>query len=571
MAIRWGEWGEAAFARARAEGKPVLLSLTASWCHGCHRMEEETWEAPGIDAVVEAAAVPVRVDSDARPDVHGRYHLGGLPTTAMLTAQGDFIRGGTFFSPPQLLAFLESGLADFRAGRRPGPRTRPAPGPPPRLVEAVVARLIQRADLAHGGFGAAPKLPETEALTLLLRHWRARGDGAGERILRPSLDAIAERLADPVAGGFFRYAAAEDWSGPHTEKVAADQAALIRLFLEAHVALGEPRYLAVARSALAHARRRLADPDGRVFASVAADPAYHSRLAAERLREAEGGADRLRGETAGRGESPAGGEAPPVDEPPVDCRRFSDAAAGMLSAGLLAWSHTGEDPGFATEFMGAASGGMIPHRLDAPGSPSGLLRDQAMGLRAAVDAYRLRGSGEALRWAERVAAWSLEHLWDEPAGAFRDAPPAAPGEPPLPPMLPLLANGEMALALAELSDHAGRPELRELAGRVVRSLAAEAVRSPAGAGLALAAQRLESQPPEADLEGDPADPRARALARVVVAALGPTAVVRWRGGAAASLALCVRDVCLPPLDDPGDLLRSLVELELAPAGLEVPL
>lgn len=561
MSIRWGEWGDAAFARARAEGKPVLLSLTASWCHGCHRMERETWEAPGLDRVVEAAAVPVRVDADARPDVHGRYHLGGLPTTALLTAEGDYIRGGTFFSPPQLLTFLESALADYRAGRRPGPRRRPPPGPPPRLVDAVVARLVQRADLAHGGFGAAPKLPETEALTLLLRHWRASGEATAERIVRRSLDAIAEHLADPVDGGFFRYAAAENWSGPHTEKVAVDQAALIRLFLEAHGALADPRYLDVARAALAHARRRLADPDGRVFASVAADPDYDSSLAA----------DRLRGEAGGRDESPAGAEAPSVDEPPVDRRRFSDAAAGMLSAGLLAWSHTGEEPGFATEFMEAAPDGMIPHRLDAPGSPSGLLRDQAMGLRAAVDAYRLRGSGEALRWAERLAAWSIEHLWDEHAGAFRDAPPATPGEPALPPMLPMLANGEMALALAELSDHAGRPELRELAGRVVRSLGGEAVRSPAGAALALAAQRLESQPPEADLEGNPSDPRARALARVVVAALGPTAVVRWHGGAAASLALCVRDLCLPPLDDPAELLRSLVELDLAPRGLEVPL
>src|SRR6266511_3878166 len=102
--IRWEDWSAAAFARARAEGKPVLLSLTATWCHACHRMDDETWSDPGVAAAVERAAVPVRVDADARPDVYARFHLGGLPTTALLTANGDFIRGGTFLSRPQFFA-----------------------------------------------------------------------------------------------------------------------------------------------------------------------------------------------------------------------------------------------------------------------------------------------------------------------------------------------------------------------------------------------------------------------------------------------------------------------------------
>src|SRR5712692_9304332 len=125
--IRWAAWGEEAFARGRAERKPVLLSLTASWCYACHRMDDETWEDPGIAAAVERATFPVRVDADARPDVYGRYHLGGLPTTALLTPDGDFIRGGTFLSPPQFFAFLEAALGDFGAGRRPGRRAVPPP------------------------------------------------------------------------------------------------------------------------------------------------------------------------------------------------------------------------------------------------------------------------------------------------------------------------------------------------------------------------------------------------------------------------------------------------------------
>src|SRR5262249_23613635 len=125
MTIHWLDWGAEAFARSRAESKPLLLSLTARWCHACHRMDEETGADPGVAAAVERAAVPVKVDAAARPVLYGRYHLGGLPTTELLTPDGDFVRGGTFLSPPQFFAFLDAALADFRAGRRPAPRATP--------------------------------------------------------------------------------------------------------------------------------------------------------------------------------------------------------------------------------------------------------------------------------------------------------------------------------------------------------------------------------------------------------------------------------------------------------------
>jgi hypothetical protein len=537
--IKWMDWSAAAFSRARAERKPVLLSLTASWCHACHRMEDETWQDPGIAAVVQRSTVPVRVDADARPDVYGRYHLGGLPSTAILTSEGDFVSGGTFLLPPQFLAFLERALADFAAGRRPGPRAARAPVRPAKLVDAVVVLLRRRADPEHGGFGAAPKLPDGDAITLLLREWRAGGDVELEPTTRAALEAIARHLYDPHDGGFFRYAAGEDWSGPHTEKVAVDQAQLIRLFVEAGTALGEPRFVLAGRHALAHARRRLADETGRVWASVAADPEYY----------AGSGGDRS------------------ATMPPVDRRRFADAAAAMAVAAAQVFAVTGVEPGFQREFMTAAPAGCVPHRLDAGDGPSGLLRDQALGIAAAVADYRLGGDPAPLEWAKRAADWSLAHLWDPAASAFSAAPESAGQGPRLTPMFPLTGNGEMALALAELAAHLPEPAWRDRAAGAVAALSAEAARSPAGAALALAAQRLEREPAQADLRGAPGDPRARALARVTIGALGPTAVVRWTGEGEPALTLCLRDVCLPPLADPRDLLDSLMDAGLAPGGI----
>jgi len=240
LAIRWGEWGEGAFARARGEGRPVLLVLTARWCHACHRMDEETWDDPGVAAVVDRLTVPVKVDADVRPDVYGRYHMGGLPSVALLGADGEFVRGATFLNGPELQQFLDLAVADWRQGRRPAPRVTAARAVPEDLVDAVVARLVRRADGEHGGFGVAPKLPETEAVTLLLRRWRGSRDAALERIVRASLDAVVAHLGDPRDGGFFRYAAGADWSGAHTEKLALDQAQLARVLLEAGAAPLQP-------------------------------------------------------------------------------------------------------------------------------------------------------------------------------------------------------------------------------------------------------------------------------------------------------------------------------------------
>jgi uncharacterized protein YyaL (SSP411 family) len=413
--------------------------------------------------------------------VSGRYHLGGLPTTALLTAEGDFLRGGTFLSPTQLFGLLDAAAADLRDGRRPAPRSPGVPPParsPGAFVDEVVARLVHRADREHGGFGGAPKHPEPDGVTLLLREARRRPDAALEAIAREALNAIAQHLVDPEDGAFFRYGAADDWAGPHTEKVTLDQAALIRLFLEAAATLGEPEYGAVARRALAHARERLVDEAGRAYASIAAQP------------DAE-----------------------------VDTRRFADAGAALAAAFLMAGAVPGEaaaggagPPAWPSlEFVTAAPDGAVPHRLDAPegdAGPRGLLRDQALAITAALDAYRAAGDPALRDWAARAADWTIEHLWDAAAGAFLDAEPLALAQGRgwgQGPFTPITGNGEMAQALLALADQAPPGDAmpqgpvpgdamgnawRARAAQSIASLSAQAARSPAGATLALAAQRL---------------------------------------------------------------------------------
>src|SRR4029450_6608229 len=104
--VRWLPWSASAFARASREGKPVLLSITAAWCRACHEMDRTTYADPAVAALMGGRFVPVRVDTDRRPDINERYNLGGWPTTAFLTADGRLITGDTFLEADRMTGVL---------------------------------------------------------------------------------------------------------------------------------------------------------------------------------------------------------------------------------------------------------------------------------------------------------------------------------------------------------------------------------------------------------------------------------------------------------------------------------
>jgi uncharacterized protein YyaL (SSP411 family) len=509
-------------------------------------MDEETWGAPGIAARVAATVIPVRVDADRRPDLCARYDLGGLPSVALLTSDGEFIRGGTFLAPTQLLAFLRDGCAQFAAGRHPdevSPLPRSEPVEPSAFVDTQVALLERRFDPDHGGFGLAPKQPHPEALTLLLRQWRRSREPRHAQILRRTLDAVTGGLWDPQVGGFFRYAAAADWRYPHTEKIATDQAALIRLLTEAGQRLGEPGYLKFALGTGTYVLGWLADPAGGFFGAQAADPDYY-RLAPERRLETE--------------------------PPPVDRTVFADTTASLASA--LAYASAVLDlPEWEVSaraaldrLMLSAPDGRLPHTLFPSAQLHGWLRDQALGLRAALMLYQLSGDLRFLEWGSTVAEWTQASLWEPARSAFRDV--AIEGESfgyQSRRLTPILSNAEMGEALVDLSALTGQPRFREVAAALVSSLTREAERSPAGPALALAASRLVEDRVEAQLVGDSAARRARELARTLLRVAGPTALIRWESGFPPAVTLCTRNLCLPPIEEPKELSDSLNDLGLS--------
>ncbi len=274
--IGWMEWSSDAFERATSMNRPILLGISAVWCHWCHVMDETSYSDQRVIDVIRERYVPIRVDNDQRPDVNARYNMGGWPTTALLSPKGDILTGGTYIPPDDLVRVLEH-VADLWANERDDLEERmqtqkhthaPSPGQIDPDAPAAIARaIVDGYDEEFAGFGTAPKFPQTDALRyLLLLYRRDRVAGKADERLYDVLARTALAMArggmyDHVEGGFFRYSTTRDWSIPHFEKMAEDHAGLLRFYADLYRVSANPQFAQTLRSALRWLRGVLRNPD----------------------------------------------------------------------------------------------------------------------------------------------------------------------------------------------------------------------------------------------------------------------------------------------------------------------
>jgi hypothetical protein len=259
--VQWHAWGEAAFARAQAEDKPILLDIGAVWCHWCHVMDRESYENPEIAALINQRFVAIKVDRDERPDVDARYQAavsaisgqGGWPLTAILTPDGRPYFGGTYFPASdrygrpgfgRVLSTMADAWRDRReealesAGSvmaaieqnesfsgRSGELTL-------ALVDKIAGAALKQFDPRNGGFGSQPKFPHPSALDLLLEVAINRDNGEAAAAFAVTLEKMARGgVYDHLAGGFHRYSVDERWVVPHFEKMLYDNTELLRNYV----------------------------------------------------------------------------------------------------------------------------------------------------------------------------------------------------------------------------------------------------------------------------------------------------------------------------------------------------
>ena len=299
--VDWYPWGDEAFAVARRENKPVLLSVGYSACHWCHVMERESFENSDIAALMNRLFVNIKVDREERPDVDHIYMnavqlltgRGGWPMTVFLHSDGRPFYGGTYFPPeprhgmpafPQVLEFIARKYQEApddveRATDEITQRLRQIDSisgddglPPDTLLLDAASALARAYDESHGGIGDAPKFPNTAALDLWLRATHASGDRRYADMALHTLRRMANGgIRDQLGGGFHRYSVDRVWLVPHFEKMLYDNAQLVPVYLSAHQITGDDFFASVARDTLDYVVREMRHPDGGFYSSQDAD------------------------------------------------------------------------------------------------------------------------------------------------------------------------------------------------------------------------------------------------------------------------------------------------------------
>ncbi|MBM3221282.1 MAG: thioredoxin domain-containing protein [Candidatus Rokubacteria bacterium] len=303
--VDWYPWGDEAFVRARAEDKPLLLSVGYSACHWCHVMERESFENPDIAGVMNRHFVSVKVDREERPDVDQIYMEavqsmtghGGWPMTVFLTPDGVPFYGGTYFPPadrhglPGFPRLLEA-IADAWRSRRPeiiesgqklagqlGQMGR-LRGATTRLTDETLFAAFQgisgQFDEEYGGQGGAPKFPQPMIWEFVLRFWKRTGNPYARRMVHTTLVRMARGgIYDQLGGGFARYSVDAHWLVPHFEKMLYDNAQLASLYLRAWLAFGDPELRRITEETLDYVLREMTDPSGGFYSAQDADSEGH--------------------------------------------------------------------------------------------------------------------------------------------------------------------------------------------------------------------------------------------------------------------------------------------------------
>ncbi|HEU4435264.1 MAG TPA: thioredoxin domain-containing protein, partial [Pyrinomonadaceae bacterium] len=299
--VDWYPWGEEAFARARSENKPVLLSIGYSACHWCHVMAHESFEDEEIARLMNDNFVNIKVDREERPDLDQIYmsavqmmtHHGGWPMTVFLTPDGVPFYGGTYFPPqdrynipgfPRVLIgvaeaykerpqdIAETGTSLLNELRRMSQSAGSDSPVQTELLDAAYAGIIRNYDSTNGGFGGAPKFPPAMTLEFLLRTYARTGNQDALQIVTHTCRKMAEGgIYDQLGGGFCRYSVDGDWNIPHFEKMLYDNGQLLALLVDAWRATRDPLFERCVRDTAHWLMRDMQSPEGGYYSSIDAD------------------------------------------------------------------------------------------------------------------------------------------------------------------------------------------------------------------------------------------------------------------------------------------------------------
>jgi uncharacterized protein YyaL (SSP411 family) len=421
-ALPWSPLNAETFARARAEGRIVLIDGSAEWCHWCHVMDATTYRDPEVRKLLAERFLPVKVDIDSRPDFEERYHDWGWPATVLMTPYAEEIGKFKGYMPPaqflDVLRAAASAPAPAPAIEGAGKATAMQPGP---WTEGQLAEVGVRAqkqldalwDEKQGSWGDEQKVPLYWDNAWTLAEAR-RGDA---RARKRALFTLAQQrsIVDPVWGGICQYSTDGDWLHPHFEKLAAYQAGAIDNYATAYDLTGDAAWLGTAQQVRSFVDRFLTGPDGGFYTTMDADLNAH-----DPAKPFVSGHDYYAKDDAARRA---------LGIPRVDTHEYG-RENGLLVAAYATLGQLGHDPAAIAAAERAARAilashatklGGITHDADGDATVLYLADNAAFGL-GLTRLYEATRSPVYLEAAERIAGFLLQELQD-PSGGFLASTP----------------------------------------------------------------------------------------------------------------------------------------------------
>ncbi|MBI3035947.1 thioredoxin domain-containing protein [Candidatus Woesearchaeota archaeon] len=411
--VNWLEWGNESFEKAKKEDKPVLLDLTAVWCHWCHVMDATSYSNDEIIDIINKDFVPVKVYIDKRPDIRERYNMGGFPSTVFLNPDGYVIAGDTYVPPERLKLMLEAVKTSYKSEkdeikqRALGAveKTKRENGQS-KINESIIKEILlsveDNFDSFYGGFGAQPKFPSPEALDLLfIQHKKTRNKKYLDMALK-TLDGMYEGIFDKIDFGFFRYSVTQDWKMPHYEKMLDTNAGLLRNYAEAFSITKEEKYRKIVKEMIGYIDKFLASrEDGGFYGSQDADEEFYLAGPEERRNK---------------------------KYPDVDKTIYADWNSMMVSSYITAGEVLNDKK--TTEFAVKTADFILKncydknngvfHYFDGKPNINGILSDNMHFLNCLIDVHLATREQRYIEIIKEIAEFVLGNFYDEKGYGFFD-------------------------------------------------------------------------------------------------------------------------------------------------------
>ncbi|MBI2651890.1 thioredoxin domain-containing protein [Candidatus Woesearchaeota archaeon] len=413
--VNWLEWGKESFEKAKKEDKPILLDLTAVWCHWCHVMDSTSYSDDECAEIINKDFIPIKVYIDKRPDIRERYNMGGFPSTVFLNSEGHIITGDTYI-PPQRFKLMLENVKNAYKNREDEIKKRIIENEKIQKeksintkskinqdnIKEILLSIEDNFDSFYGGFGAQPKFPSPEVLDLLFLQYKKTQNEKYLDMALKTLDGMYEGIHDKADFGFFRYSVTQDWKMPHYEKMLDTNAGLLRNYAVAFNITKNEKYKKIAKEIINYVNNFLSDQkNGGFYGSQDADEEFYHLKPEERKNK---------------------------KQPYVDKTIYVDWNAMMISSYIKTGAVLNDDSTiqFAIKTVDFIldkcydNKNSLFHFFDGKASINGLLSDNIYFLNCLIDTYFITQNQKYFVKIKEIAEFILDNFYDKENGGFYD-------------------------------------------------------------------------------------------------------------------------------------------------------